>query len=413
MTKGDETELELSRMAATGEALGRHGKRLFYVPFGATGDRVRVRVVDESKRGAYAEIVEILSPSSHRVEAPCPHFGVCGGCQWQHIGYSAQLALKRTLVLEHFRRQSKQSNPTVKTVIGMSDPWGYRTQAEFFISEDGEKGFPNLERTHIVPLRECLVIEPMLWELIDGIDFAEANIYSISLRAGLNTDDLLIIFETTDDSTPELELNLPVSCILRRSDGSVFPMIGNTFYYELVNGLPLRVSANSFFHANTAALEVLLSLVEEYLAPGGHETLVDLFCGVGTFGLSLANKVGQVFGIDSDAEAIEDAQINASTCDNVHFMAGPVEKLLDSLQSPVHLAIVDPPQDGCGAEAMKTIGRIRPRRLVHFAQNLSALIRDSQRLDQMGYRLQQAQPIDMTPQSSQVQTLSLWRLASR
>lgn len=413
MTKGNETELELTRMVATGEALGRQGKRLFYVPFGATGDQVRVRVVDESKRGAHAEIVEILSPSPYRIKAPCSHFGVCGGCQWQHIDYPAQLALKRTLVLEHLRRQSKQSSPTVEAVIGMSDPWGYHTQAEFFVSEDGEKGFPDLEHTHIVPLRECLVVEPTLWELLDGIDLAEANIYSISLRAGLNTDDMLIIFETTDDSTPELELSLPVSCILRRSDGSVFSMIGNTFYYEMVKGLPLRVSANSFFHANTAALEVLVSLVEEYLAPSGHETLADLFCGVGTFGLSLANQVGQVIGIDSDIGTIEDAQMNASDCDNVHFIAGPVEKLPDSLQSPVHLAIVDPPQDGCSAETMKTIGRIRPRRLVHFAQNLSALARDTQRLDQAGYRLQKAQPIDMTPQSNQVQTLSLWKLTSR
>jgi len=413
MTKGNETELELTRMAATGEALGHHGKRLFFVPFGVTGDRARVRVVDESKRGARAEIVEMLSPSPHRIKAPCSHFGVCGGCQWQHIDYPAQLALKRTLVIEQLSRQGKQANPPVEKVIGMAEPWVYRTQAEFFVSQDGQKGFPDLEHAHIVPLRECLVMEPSLWELLDGIDFTDAGIYSISLRAGLNTYDMLIIFETADDSAPELELDLPVSCVLRRSDGSIFPLVGDPFYYETVKGLPLRVSANSFFHTNTAALEVLLSLAEEYLAPGGHETLVDWFCGVGTFGLSLANRVGQVIGIDSDPGAIEDARTNASHCDNVLFIEGPVEKLPDSLQPPVHLAVVDPPPDGCSAEAMKSIGRIRPRRLVHFAQNVVALARDAQRLDQAGYRLQVAQPIDMTPQSSQVQTLSLWRLPSR
>lgn len=405
-------ELELTDMAVEGEAIGRRSEKVFFVPYGVAGDLVHARQIEESRRYTQAKIIEIVSPSPHRVEAPCAHFGVCGGCQWQHIAYPAQLEFKRNIVIEQLRRRGGQSDPPVEAVIGMAEPWGYLNQVDFFVGSDEKVGLLDTQYLNIVPLEECRIVDPWLWDLSNSIDLVGAGIRSMSLRSALNTDEALIIFESIDELAPKLELDLPISCVLQRRDESIYPLIGDSFYHEILGERTFRISSGSFFHVNTAGLEVLLALAEQYLAPTGYETLLDLFCGVGTFGVSLADQVGQVIGLDGDAFALEDARTNGADLDNFVLVEGLAERTLESVQPPVHLAIVDPPRDGCPPDILVALNRLRPQRIVYLSSNIVALARDASRLTQMGYHLQIVQPVDMFPQTRYIETVSLWSLSA-
>ena len=404
-------ELELTGMGSTGEAVGHHNRKVVFVPFGITGERVMARVTEDSRRCLRAELVDILSPSPHRAAAPCPHFGACGGCQWQHIDYRGQLACKEAIVRQQLTHRGHVTDPVVRPAIGMSDPWGYRNQADFLVGSDGNLGFWDVAYRDFVPVDRCMVVEPWLWDLAKGVDLAGADIRSMSVRSGLNTDDVLVIFETQDDLAPALELDLPVSCVLRHDDGSIVTLAGEPFYHEALGEHPFRISANSYFPVNTAASEVLLSVVEETLNLVGYETLLDLFCGVGTFGIPLAGKVAQVIGIDSDADAVEDARVNGIGCDNLLFIAGDIDRALASIDQPVNAAIVSAPRDGCPAEVWASLGRIRPQRIVYLSDSVNSLANDAKRINDLGYALQEVQPLDMFPQTSLVFTVSLWSLA--
>ena len=406
-------EVELTGMAVTGEAVGHHDRRIVFVPFGIPGERVLARVTEDARRYSRAELVEILTPSLHRAAAPCPHFGTCGGCQWQHIDYAHQLACKEVVVAQQLTHRGPVANAPVRAAIGMSDPWGYRNQVDVLIGAEGGLGFLDVAYSGFVPVGGCMVADPWLWELASGVDLAEAGVSSMSVRTGLNTDDVLIVFETQDDLAPALELDLPVSCVLRHDDGSIVTLAGEPWYREVLGERAFRISANSFFPVNTAALEVLLSVVETGLGLVGYETLLDVFCGVGTYGISLADRVAQVICVDSAGEAIEDATANASAagCDNVVFTAGEVERALSTVDQAVNAAIITAPHDGCPVATWAALGRIRPQRLVYISENANSLALDAKRIAELGYSLREVQPLDMFPQTSLTLTVSSWSLA--
>jgi 23S rRNA (uracil1939-C5)-methyltransferase len=162
---GNWLDLDLTAMAATGEAVGRHQNKVVFVPFGMPGDRVRVRVVDDRKRFARAEIIEVLQPAPGRVSPPCQHFGVCGGCQWQHVDYALQLEYKQKIVVEQLSRLGGLDHPPVEPTIGMSEPWAYRNHVQFAVTKEGRLGFMAARSHDIVPIVECLISDPVLKEL--------------------------------------------------------------------------------------------------------------------------------------------------------------------------------------------------------------------------------------------------------
>ena len=404
----DTIELELTGMANSGEALGRHDNKVIFVPSGVAGDRVRARVIEDRKRYARAELVDLLEASPDRTTAPCPYFGTCGGCQWQHIDYAAQLAFKQDILAGQLTRLGRLQDPPVEPAIGMSDPWAYRNNVQLGVSRDGRLGFMAAQSHDIVPIADCLIMAPILRELYPSFDLEWPGMRRLSLRAGINTEEVMIVFESEDDLTPELEVDLPVSCVLLRSDGSAFPLIGDPYYYELLRERPFRVSAGSFFQVNTPGAEVLLTLVERYLAPTGDETLLDVFCGVGTFGLSLARRVSQVIGIEAAPSAIEDARANSGDVDNVAWLEGPAEQMLSTLEAPAQLAVLDPPREGCPPGTLEALARLKPHRVVYVSCDTATLARDAARLTQLGYQLQVAQPVDMFPQTRHIETVTLW-----
>jgi len=403
-------KLHLTDVAHGGDTLGRHEGKVVFVPYAMPGEEVLVEIVEDKGRYARAELVEILSPSPHRVEPPCPHFGPgkCGGCQWQHIAYQAQLDFKAAVVGDQLARLGRLPEIPVKPTIPSVSPWHYRNHVQFTVDDDGRLGFVATDGRRVEPIEVCYLLHPLLEELFAALDLELPGLVRLSLRAGVNTGHQMIIFETRDDEPPALESDLPVSCVLLLSDGTPVNLIGSNHITEEVAGRRFRISAASFFQVNTAAAEELVGVVGEYLAPAGDEVLLDAYCGVGTFALSLADKVGQVIGLEEAASAVEDARLNAGGLASVEFIEGSVEAVLPQLDRRIDLAVLDPPRQGCKPEALTALIELAPRRVVYVSCDPATLARDARKLAEGGYHLVEVQPVDMFPQTYHVESVALF-----
>jgi 23S rRNA (uracil1939-C5)-methyltransferase len=284
---------------------------------------------------------------------------------------------------------------------------------------------------------ECLLLHPLLDELHKALASQAANedaadevddrpptiLRRVSLRAGVNTGHRLLAFESQGDRAPAFAVeDLAVRCVLRRRDGSIQPLIGEPWIEEQVAGRGFRVSAGSFFQVNTVGAEAMVTLADEMLSLQGHETLLDGYCGVGLFALSLAGRAAQVIGIEESEAACEDFAWNGADLDNVVLYEGPVAEVLAALNEAgnggsepafvtrIDAAIIDPPRSGAGPAVVRELRRLPVRRLLYVSCDPATLARDARHLLEAGYRLVQVQPIDLFPQTYHVESLALFQL---
>ena len=413
-------ELELSGMAHGGEALGRYQGKVVFVAYGIPGERVRVEVVEEHQRWSRAQLLEVLEPSPHRTEPPCPHFGTCGGCQWQHIEYETQVVFKRDILQDQLHRLGHFTDPPVTEVIPSPDPWAYRNHLQLStpVHRTGTPneglGFLDVSGMQVMPIEICFLPHPLVWEIVEMIemerDREEGGVFlrRLSLRAGIRTGDRMMVFETEGDIPPEIEVDVPISCVLLMEDGTPVNLIGRNWLTEELAGRVFRISAGSFFQVNTPQAERLIEAVGKFLNPQGNETLLDIYCGVGTFALSLADRVGRVIGIESYGPAVTDARANAHQGEPVEFIEGRAEEVLAQLDLPLDAVIVDPPRAGCGNQVLRELIRLSSPRLIYVSCDPATLARDARRLAEAGYRLEAVQPVDMFPQTYHIESVSLF-----
>ncbi|MEA3459066.1 MAG: class I SAM-dependent RNA methyltransferase [Chloroflexota bacterium] len=405
---GKRFQLSLTTMAHGGEAIGRHEGKATFVPYVIPGEDVLVEAVEDKRRYTRARLVKVLSPSPHRIEPLCPHFGECGGCHWQHIAYQAQLDYKREIVRDQLAHIGHLSDVPIKPMIPSPSPWHYRNHVRFSISENGRLGYQKAKSRQVVPIEECPLLHPLLEELFAALDLDLPGLRRLSLRAGANTGDRMIIFETEGDEPPELEVDMPISCVLLLSDGTPVNLIGSNYITEVVAGRRFRISAVSFFRANTAGAKRLSEVATDYLQPRGDEVLLDAYCGVGTFGLLLADKVAQVIGVEENPSAVADADFNAGQLENLTLIEGRVEDVLPHLEG-IDAAILDPPRGGCEPEALKSLKRSAPQRIIYISRDPAVFARDASILHEAGYQLLEVQPLDMLPQTYHIESVSLFR----
>ncbi|MBN1658241.1 MAG: class I SAM-dependent RNA methyltransferase [Anaerolineae bacterium] len=409
----DTLDLNLTAMAHGGTALGRHGGQVIFVPYAIPGERVRVQLVDQHARWAYAVPVEILEPSPHRIKPPCPYFGLgqCGGCQWQHIDYEAQVEYKRSVLTDQMARVGGLDvTGIIEDPIGAAQPWHYRNHVQFHVTPEGDLGFLTLDTHNVIPVKECYIIDPLLDELWAALDMEWPQLYRLSLRCGTATGDRMAIFELNEYEDFYVEVDFPVSAVLMLADGEVAVMMGDRYLVEYVAGRDYHISAGSFFQVNTAGAEALVSVVHDYLAPSDGETLLDLYCGVGLLALSLAQDVGQVVGIESDPSATADFRFNAQGLGNVSLFEGSVVDVLPGIESPIDLVVLDPPRAGAGEAVIDGIAHLAPRRVVYVSCDPATLARDSERLVNAGYHLVRLQPVDMFPQTFHIESVALFTM---
>ena len=403
-------EIELTAIAHGGSALGRHEGRVVFVPHTMPGERALVEIVEDKGRFAFAQLLEILSPCADRVEPPCPYFGPggCGGCQWQHITYPAQLEYKTRIMYDQLQRIGKIATPNVHATLPDPSIWAHRNHAQFHPSKQGGLGFKTTDDRSVVDVESCLILHPLLAELHEALDLSLEGLRRLSLRVGTETCDRMVIFEMADDLPPSLEVDAPVSCVLLLSDGEYVNLIGSNHIVEHVGEHAYRISAPSFFQVNTRQANRLVSQVLDYLDLSGNETVLDGFCGVGLFTVELAQQADLVIAIESAPSAVDDLMENTAHLDNVEVIEGLVEEVLPELEIAIDVAVVDPPRAGLDRFALDALADMHPSRIVYVSCDPATLARDVNRLTRKGYDLVQVQPIDMFPQTYHVESVSLF-----
>lgn len=417
-----------------GEGVGRYQGRPVFIPLAIRGELVRFRVVQEKSNFLRGKLLDVLEPCPDRSEPPCPLFPQCGGCQLQHHSYEEQLVFKQQQVASSIQRIGRLKGVEVNPVLGMAAPWHYRHTARFHVAVakgKAEIGFFQGRSRSLQPIDICGLLPaefPPLLKRIAGflqerVSIEKFPVREMILRKGWGTGDLLVIFLADEmpeyivadrlagliDSTPSL-VGILCEAPVKKGRPEQKVLWGRGYYLEQVAGITFQVPATAFFQNNPAQAEKLVSVVRTLAEPGTDETVMDLYCGVGLFTLTLAPLYKQVCGIEENHQAVEAARQNArlNGVVNSKFLAGQVERTLrKATGQPVQTLILDPPRQGCSPAALKAIGDHAPARIVYVSCNPSTLARDLAFLTGQGYLIQTVQPVDMFPQTHHVETVVL------
>ncbi len=407
-------ELELTAMAHGGSAIGRHEGRAIFVPYALPGERITARIVQDKGRFAYAEGLTLLEPAESRIYPRCPHFGPkrCGGCHWQHMDYTAQLAFKRQIVIDQLTRIGKIETPLVHPTLASPQEWEYRSHITLHVSPDGRLGFVGTDDQTILPIDECHIMRPELLDLFESFQIdleTNPNLDRVRFQVGSDPEDRLIALSTRDDELPFIELEVPASVSFLSADEFPEALIGVGNVHYTVHQKTFRVTAGSFFQVNLPQAAALVELALARLDLKGHERVLDLYSGVGLFTAFLAERASLVTAVESFEPAVDDADHNLTPYDNVDLVEGPVEEVLESLDERFDAAIVDPPRSGMEGVALDGLVACAPSRIVYVSCDPATLARDAKRLSVHGYNLIEVQPVDMFPQTYHIESVALFQ----
>ncbi len=416
-------EITLEKLTYGGDALGRlDDGRAVFVPFGLPGERVRVRLVDEKRGFARAELLEVLDASPDRISPKCKHFfsplslehePACGGCHYQNLPYESQLKAKADILRDQLQRIGKLENPPVNPTVASPRAWNYSNQIQFQLMTDGRLGFVGAGGSALIPIIECHLPEETINDLWPQLEFEpNEEIDSVSLRTGKD-EDLMVIFESDMPETPDLEIEADIS-VAHIYDENTVVIAGNDHVFIRVLDRDFKISAASFFHANTQIAEKLVEHLLAKLPVTQSSTLLAINCGVGIFSAFFAPKCKQVIGIEWSTSACEDFAFNLDEFDNVDLYEGLTEEILPNLAgrigNPTYI-LLEPPGTGIEKQALDAIVGIKPEAVAYISCDPSTLARDAARLIAGGYRLDEATPFDLFPQTYHIESLSIFTRA--
>jgi 23S rRNA (uracil1939-C5)-methyltransferase len=401
--------LQLTAIANGGDALGRDAAgRVIFVPFALPGERVQATIEVDKGRFAHGRLVELLEVAPNRIEPRCPHFGLCGGCHWQHTTYEQQLAFKQTIVRDQLARIGQIEDAPVRPTLPNPEPWRYSMDVSFSPTEADGLGFWSPALKQVMDIEVCYLIHPLLEALFHDIDTAFPGLRRATLRQG-DDEALLLALELDDLEPPELSADFPVSVAMILPDGTAVNLVGDNYVVRRVREHDFRVSAGSFFYPSPAAAGLLVDTVLRLAALEGEQMVIDAYCGVGLLTAFLAGAAAEVAAVEAAPDAVEDFAANLEETDNVSLYHGLVEEVLPALGLRPELLVVDPPVEGLSREMVEIIGAMKPDRLLYVSSDVATLARDARQLVQAGLQPVDVQPIDMMPQTYHTLTVSLWQ----
>lgn len=401
--------LDLIEFANGGAAVARgKKKRTIFVPFGIPGEKVRARITSQKNDHARAEIVQLLTPSPDRVEPRCPHFGVCGGCHFQHMRYEAQLAAKQAVVVDQMARIGNVKQAPVLATLPNPTPWSYRVEMSLSPTKDGRLGFWSPQQREVIPIDTCPITHPQLLTLLQDIDLELPGLRKMTLRRGVD-EALLAAVEVNDVEPPSLAADFPISVAIVLPNKTAATLVGDHYTVQSVRERDFRVSPGCYLPPSLTGMALVIESVLRYAQPGGTESVLELYSGVGMLTAFLAERAASVVAVEQNKDAVADSAVNLAHTENVSVYAGSVEAALPVVGDDYDVLVLHPTKDGLSREAMKGLVPKRPSRLIYVSSDVATMARDGRQLmHRGGYRLREIQPIDMEPQTYRVQTVSLW-----
>ena len=385
--QGDRVTLTLTSWGRLGEAMADFDGYNVFVAGGIPGERVVAEVVKVHRKYVSAKVVDVLEASPDRVEPPCPYYGECTGCQWQHLSYDAQLKTKHEKVTDALQRVGELADPPVSEVRPSPDQLGYRNHARFTINRDGALGFINRETRQFVRIDKCLLMHQGVNDLLEELQDHCGETTQLSIRAGKYSGDFLIQPYLVH---PEIGV-----------------LTGQKRYTESVAGQDFLVSSPSFFQVNVEQAAAAADVVRDRLHLTADDVLLDAYTGVGTFAILLAPSVKRVIAVEESSAAVADAKQNAGDLQNLEFVLGRTEDVLRNLPVKPDVVVLDPPRSGCQPRALESLIEMAPSRVAYVSCDAETLGRDLKILCQGGYRLDEVAPLDMFPQTHHVECVAL------
>ena len=389
---GEKLTLHLTAWGRLGEAMASYDEQHVFVFGGIPGERVVAEVVAMKRKYLAARVVEVLEPSPHRVEPPCPYFGDCTGCQWQHVAYDSQLDVKREKVIDALQRVGQFADPPVSAVLPSPQQFGYRNHARFTVAPGGVLGFVNRESRKFVGIDHCMLMHREINRCLSQLQGQCWETTQLSIRGGQQTGDILIQPTLTNQAIP-----IPT---------------GQKTYADTVDGKVFRVSSPSFFQVNVDQAAQAVEVLRRGLRLTREDVLLDAYTGVGTFAILLAPYVKKVIAVEESSAAVADARENAGQVPNVEFMLGKSEEVLGRLSEKPDVVVLDPPRAGCQPQALQSLIQLAPPRVAYVSCDAETMARDLKLLCEDLYTLKQVVPLDMFPQTHHVECVALLELAT-
>ncbi len=384
---GELLTLDLTAWGRLGEALARHQGWEVFVLGGIPGERVVAEVIRVRRKYIAARVVQVLDASPDRVAAPCPYYGDCTGCQWQHLSYSGQLAAKGARVVDALERVGGLVNCQVAPVLPSPGQFEYRNHARFTVKAGGALGFVHRETHRFTRIDRCMLMHQGVNSRLAQLQGRCAETTQLSLRVGADTDDFLV--------QPRLKNpDVPLTT-------------GQKHYQDSVDGHAFKVSSPSFFQVNTPQASRLAQVLRQALALTGTEVLLDAYTGVGTFAVLLAPYARKIIAVEESAAAVADARENTRGLGNVEFVLGKTEEVLAQISERPDAAVLDPPRAGCQPEALRALVQLAPPRVAYVSCDPETLARDLKYLCSGPYVLERVEPLDMFPQTYHVECVAV------
>ncbi|MBQ0018871.1 MAG: 23S rRNA (uracil(1939)-C(5))-methyltransferase RlmD [Clostridiales bacterium] len=469
MNVNDIIEVKIEDLINDGRGFARCDGLAVFIAGGVPGDTATVRVSKVKKNIAEAELVEIVEPSPDRMEAVCPYFGSCGGCSLQEMDYDAQLKLKETQIRSKLTRLGGIEEPTVREIIGANTLEGYRNKATFAVGPHGEVGFLKNRSHYVIDVEDCMLqSEPAMACAAALREFLHGKagcIKQMIVKTAFTTGEIMVVLESDRKEIPGIErlaelldeqvynvgydytdesgdhfstdMTYSLESLNVICNGKCRTVAGKPTIIEKITSadgkdLQFEISPQSFYQVNPEQMVKLYSKAIEYAGLTGDETLLDLYCGVGTIGIFAADKAKSVIGIESVKPAVLDANRNSviNGIINTRYICGKAEEELPGMMgigklykynevneiverepeirlSKADVAIVDPPRAGCDEALLNAVVTAEPKRIVYVSCDPGTLARDIKYLESNGYRFEEATPVDMFPWTNHVETVVL------
>ena len=442
--KNEACDLDITGYTAEGMGVARQEGRVVFVPFTIAGERWRVRLEKVNRTVAWGRGVELLSPSPQRVEPGCPLFGKCGGCQYRHMTYDEELRAKGRRIADALERVGgvKLDLPPV---LGAEDPDRYRNKVQF-PAAPGKAGplvgYYRARSHQVLAVEDCLLQPEGVTALLSAFrgwmeewrvpaydeGTGRGLVRHLYVRANRRGETLCCVV-ANGEKLPHAPALIEALCraqpalvglvlnVNRRNTNVILgpeyrTLWGRDWLEEELRGMTFRLSVPSFFQVNRAQTERLYALALEFAGLAGTETVLDLYCGIGTISLALARRAGRVIGAEIVPQAIEDAKANAvrNGVENVRFLCGDAGQAAARLSAEgvrPQVICVDPPRKGLGPEVPAILAGLGPARIVYVSCDPATLARDVKRLGELGYRAVKARGVDLFPRTQHVETVCL------